>query len=161
MIFAQVQTLAPEKSGVNVNQLDEGIVWLQTFGWSEIVEWWHAKFTSTHVSLDLSVVAASFLIALAVSWALQKTCKDRMWHWLLEVRSKLKAPDKVPVFPLMLSVVLWGAVLLTNGVQQSCPITRTVTLLVSAYAVTRLPTYFVRQSYWVKPVMVVVFLHHL
>ena len=87
MAFAQVQTM-PENSGANMNQLDEGLVRLKAFGWSDFADWWHVKFTSSHVGLDLSVVAASLVIAIAVSWALQKTCKDRTWYWLLEVKSK-------------------------------------------------------------------------
>jgi len=157
MIFAQVQTSPPEKSGVDIDRLDESLVWLKTFDWSELLEWWDAKFTSSHVGLDLAMVLVSLLIAIAVTWGLRKICSDRTWPWLLEIKSKLKSPDKISMFPLLLSVVLWGAILLTNIIQQSCPIMRTVTLLVSAYAVTKLPTYFIRQSYWVRPIMVIVF----
>jgi len=158
MLFAQVQTAPSKQPGVAVDGLSRGWLWLKEFGWSGVLEWWDAKFTSSNVGMDLSVVVVSLLVAVVVTWILRKVCAGRTWSWLLEVKSKLKPPHEALVFPLVLSVVLGLAVVLTNSMQQSSPITRTLTLLVSIYAVTKIPTFLVRQSYWVRPVMVLAFL---
>lgn len=156
-MIAQVQTLPPEKSGMDLETLDEGLNWLRTFGWTEAREWWDEKFTSSQVGTDLLMVAGSVVVSLVVAWILRKYFSGQKWPWLLELRSRLKPPGRLPIFPPLLSVVLWGAVLLTNALELSCPITRTVSLLVFVYAVTKFPTYFINRSYWIKPVSVVIF----
>ncbi len=156
-MIAQVQTSPPGKSGLDLESLDQGFDWLRTFGWTETKEWWDEKFTSSQVGTDLLMVVGSVVVSLFVAWMLRRFFSEKQWPWLLELRSRLKPPGRLPVFPALLSVVLWGAVLLTNALELSCPITRTASLLVLVYAVTKFPTYFINRSYWIKPVSVIIF----